>query len=404
MPSRPARVRRRCSRRRVVVALTARSAACATRRRSRRVRRLRDDQPFDVAGRLSARHGERSAAAANFRWTHRAGSRPADARHAARLDARAARRHGGERAARAARRSRGRGAPTGRRSPSRSARRADSGARARVVGARRCRIPAARTRSSATRAARASVLRQDGWEIVYGYGDGAATRPRTAAAHLSGHRAAPRARRVERCALMRRQSTIRALTVAAPAKVNLFLHVVGPARRRLPPDRVAVRADRPRRHGDAHARRDGAIVRDERRRRRARRATTSPCAPRGCCSKRTGTRAGVAIRDRQAHPARRGAGRRELGRGERAARRSTGCGASTLSRAELAALGAVARRRRSVLRARRERVRARHRRARRRRYRCRGNGLRSRCPPTHVPTARDLREPGIDTIAPRQRK
>ena len=155
------------------------------------------DEPFEIAGRLSARHGS-EARRGELSLDASRRSRPADACDAARVHAGAPRRHGGSAFASSSPTGAWRRPPTGRRS-----RRRCSARRFRCAdlrgGCAALRIRAARIRSSAMPSARASVLRQDGWEIVYGYGE--ARRPADAAsAHVSGHRAAPRARCVERCA------------------------------------------------------------------------------------------------------------------------------------------------------------------------------------------------------------
>ena len=178
-------------------------------------------------------------------------------------------------------------------------------------------------------AGRPLVLRQQGWEIVYAYADAAPTAsdaPRDALsrqrADRSAHRRrslATRAPRSGNAMADNAQPPGDTLVVAAPAKVNLFLHVTG---RRADgyhlleslfalidfADTLTLDGAR-RRRDRAHARRRG--------RRRSRRS---------CAARRTRVAGGRGRarrrrdRRRQAHPDGRRAGRRQLRRRERAAR------------------------------------------------------------------------------------
>ena len=132
---------------------------------------------------------------------------------------------------------------------------------------------------------------------------------------------------------------MRSLTVPAPAKLNLFLHVTG---RRddgyhlLETLFVALdcgrhdHADASRRRRDrAHERAAGVAPRARSRGSRGARAASSETA----CP------CGVDIAVDEAHSAGRRHGRRKLGRGDRCCSRSIACGSSNLPRAELMRIG-----------------------------------------------------------------
>ena len=93
------------------------------------------------------------------------------------------------------------------------------------------RAGCARTRRKSDGAGRVGVLRQDGCEIVYAYADDAARLPSRLRLALPRSRAAHRhrslARRVSRWRRRVGDNADAQLTVPAPAKLNLFLHVTG---------------------------------------------------------------------------------------------------------------------------------------------------------------------------------
>ena len=147
------------------------------------------------------------------------------------------------------------------------------------VDARRARTAAARSASSPTRDGRVVVLRQDGWEIVYGYADDAPRAARRACGCVDAETEVRDRRSIAGTDAVAPFATRR--RIAAQSR-DALAHRAGageaqpvparhrPPRRRLPHARVAVRRARLRRHAHARA---------ARRRRDRARAATCPGVP-----------------------------------------------------------------------------------------------------------------------------
>ena len=259
------------------------------RRRARRRRVVpRADAPFAIDGRLSVRRGS-GGAHREFQLAACAAARRCSS--CRRRSARRSPRSRGDARPRAT----SFVAPTGRResaAPGRRSPSARSGRRSRRrplgVDRRRAAPECAAFDRARRRWAGRCVLRQDGWEIVYAYADddarlarrGCGSRnpiSRFASSSCSGNDVRRAFRACARAATM---PPCDRSSVPAPAKLNLFLHVTGRARRRPPRARNAVRRARLRRHDRTRASRRR---RDPPRRRlagRRRRTRTSRCARR----------------------------------------------------------------------------------------------------------------------------